>query len=139
MARKITHSKRGTYYNGPTGRHKVSDPLGSLLFSAAKTMNKSSKSSKKKKTSASYSSYSNAYSSNSGESVSSSGCIALCIIILLIVVFFGFIFSKCSSGSSNHSSRRTHGRWQHPERYRPQNNIFFDMIADPWHCLIISK
>ena len=47
MARKITHTKRGTYYNGPTGRHKVSDPLGSLLFSAAKTISKSSKSSKK--------------------------------------------------------------------------------------------
>ena len=75
MARKITHTKRGTYYNGPTGRRKVSDPLGSLLFSAAKTISKSSKSSKTRKTSAGYNSYSS-YSSGSNEGASSAGCIA---------------------------------------------------------------
>jgi hypothetical protein len=133
VARKITHTKRGTYYNGPTGRHKVSDPLGSLLFSAAKTISKSSKSSKTRKSSAGYNSYSS-YSSGSNEGTSGAGCIGLCIVIFVIVVFLISIFSKCSSSSSNHSKRRSHGHWQHPERYRPKNKIAVEKIADPWQC-----
>lgn len=31
MARKAVHTKRGTYYNGVTGRRKVSNPLGANL------------------------------------------------------------------------------------------------------------
>lgn len=62
MARKISHTKRGTYYNGPTGRRKVSDPLGTL-FSAAGALGKASKSSKKRKSTmtdkSTYSGYSN--------------------------------------------------------------------------------
>lgn len=134
MARKITHTKRGTYYNGPTGRHKVSDPLGSLLFSVAKTIGKRSKSSKTRKSSDGYNSY-RSYSSGSNEGASSTGCIGLCIVLFVIVVFFCFIFSKCSSSSNNHSKRRSHGHWQHPERYKPRNNIIINKIADPWHCL----
>jgi hypothetical protein len=133
MARKITHTKRGTYYNGPTGRHKVSDPLGSLLFSAAKTISKSSKSSKTRKSTAGYNSYSS-YSSGSNEGASSAGCIGLCIVLLVIVVFLVSIFSKCSSSSSHHSNRRSHGHWQHPERYRPKNKMAVEKIADPWQC-----
>jgi hypothetical protein len=132
VARKITHTKRGTYYNGPTGRHKVSDPLGALLFSAAKTISKSLKSSKKK-SSTSYNSYSS-YSSGSNEGTSGAGCIGLCIVIFVIVVFLISIFSKCSSSSSNHSKRRSHGHWQHPERYRPKNKMAVEKIADPWQC-----
>ena len=133
MVRKITHTKRGTYYNGPTGRHKVSDPLGTLLFSAAKTISKTSKSSKKRKSSSSYSSYSN-YSGGSNEGISSAGCIGLCIVLFVIVVIIGSVFSKCSCSSSHHSSRRSHGHWQHPERYRPRNNIAIEKMANPWHC-----
>lgn len=53
MARKITHTKRGTYYNGPTGRRKVSAPFG-ILFSAAGAISKASRSRKKRKSSGSY-------------------------------------------------------------------------------------
>lgn len=131
MARKITQTKRGTYYNGLTGRRKVSDPLGAL-FSVASAISKASKPSKKRKSSKSYSSsFYNGNSGNSNESNSTTGCIFLCIVILLFVIFLGILFSKCSS---SHSERKKHHRWQHPERYRPQNNIVTENVADPWHC-----
>lgn len=129
MARKISHTKRGTYYNGPTGRHKMSSPLG-ILFSAAGAMSKASRSSKNRKNSASYRfSLNSNYSGHSKESNSTTGCVVLCL--LLFVIFSSNIFSICSR---SHSGRKKHNRWQHPERYRPQNNIFAENIADPWHC-----
>ena len=121
MGRKITHTKRGIYYNGPTGRRKVSAPFGAL-FSAAG-------SSKNKKSSTSYSSSFNyCYSGNSNDRNSTAGCIFVSIIIILFVIFEGYLLSKCS-GSKKHK------RWQHPERYKPRNNIVLGNIADPWHCL----
>lgn len=63
MAYKISHTKRGTYYNGPTGRRKVSNPFG-ILFSVAGAISKASRSSKKRKTSASHNIY---YSRNSNK------------------------------------------------------------------------
>lgn len=133
MGRKITHTKRGTYYNGPTGRRKVSNPLGAL-FSAAGSISKTSRSSKNRKSSASYSSSFTSYSGNSNDRNSTAGCIFVSIVALLIVIFEGFLLSKCSG---NHSGRKKDKRWQHPERYRPRNNIIIENIADPWHCLNI--
>ena len=79
MARKIVHTKRGTYYNGPGGRRKVADPLGSL-FSIAAGISKASKSSSKKKKSASHSSsFNNVHYDSSDGIASTIGCLVICV------------------------------------------------------------
>jgi hypothetical protein len=97
MARKIVHTKRGTYYNGVTGRRKVADPLGAI-FKAASSTKKSS--GRKSKSSSTWSSsmYSNVDTSNG-----SWGCGCVIVVVILVLIL---MVSKCSSGSSHKPKHR---------------------------------
>lgn len=131
MARKISHTKRGTFYNGPTGRRKTSDPLGAL-FSVAGAIGKASKTRSKRKSSTNLSSsFNNVYSNNSAMSGSKTGCIILSIVLLLFIIIYGFLINKCFG---SHSSKNYHKR-HHSKRYRPYKNTVIGALADPWNCL----
>lgn len=128
MARKITHTKRGTVYNGVTGRRKVSEPLGSFI-STIGAVSKSAGSSSKKKSSVNYSSSLLEANNNYSEGKNSkAGCFVVFILLLLFTIGYGALLRKCSSGHKHH-------RWQHPERYKyKRHNIFSSgKIANPWN------
>ena len=124
MARKITRDKNGgTYYNGVTGRRKVTSLFGIMANLPKQTKKTSGKS---KHNNISYS-----YSTNSLQNNNDNGCfwgtfILFAIVLLMVVFFFANFVKTCTSGSRHHPRRhRRHTMINYNAEKQPTQSCYF--------------